>query len=67
MNQLDLSARMPLLDVQVEADERERDRDRLRAVVSRLRRIGIDDVLMDERRIAARQRVGAQLFIGFTL
>ena len=47
--------------VQVEADEPERQADRLRLRGRGLHGVRIDDVLMDERRIAVRQCVRGQL------
>src|SRR5207248_10246443 len=52
---LDLSTRQATLDVQVEPDQRERQRDGLRCFVGVLRRERCYDVLMNKRRVAARQ------------
>ena len=48
----------------IQANEGKGQRDRLRLGVCVLRREGIDDVLVNERRIAMRQRVAAQLVVG---
>jgi hypothetical protein len=60
---LNLSPGESLLDMKVEAGQGKREIDRLGQAGGALRREGIDDVLMDEGRIAALQRIGAQLVV----
>jgi hypothetical protein len=60
---LDLTPRQSFFDVQVKSDERERDPERLRAFISVLRRERIDHVLMDECRVAMRERIALQLIV----
>ena len=64
MRSLHAAAGPVVLDVQVHASQPERDRDRLGRLVGLLHRPRVDDVLMDERRIAVRERVAAQLVVG---
>ena len=59
MCQLDLPAGKLFLDVQVEADQRKGQFDRLVSFGAGLRAKGIDDVLMNKRWIAERERVTA--------
>lgn len=63
MCQLDLLAGKVFLDVQVEADQRKGQFDRLVTFGDGLRAKGIDDVLMNKRRIAVRERVITQLIV----
>jgi hypothetical protein len=52
-----------LLAMQVKTGKGERQGNRLGAFIRPLRRERIDYMLMDERRVATRQRVAAQLII----
>ena len=57
---LDLLSRPLPLDVQIQSDQRKRHLDRLAVLVGVLRGEGVDDVLMNERRVAEGQGIGAQ-------
>lgn len=63
MHSLDLPPRKLLLDVQVKADERERQLDRFRPFIRILRGKGIDDMLVNKRRIAMGKRVVTEFVV----
>lgn len=63
MCSLDLPAGELALQMEIQAGKRECDGDRLRRLVRMLRAVGIDDVLVDERRAGVRKRVRHQLVI----
>jgi len=52
---------------QVQTDEAHRQRDWLRPRGRRLRREGVDDVLMDKVRVSVRNRVGPQKVVRLAL
>jgi len=56
-----------LFDLQIQTDECKGYRDRLSSLIRVLSCERIHDVLMNERRIASRQRVAAQFVIGILL
>jgi hypothetical protein len=60
---LDLFAGKSLDDVKVETNERECDADRLGTLIGMLRGKGVDDVLVNERRITMCDRVAAQFVV----
>jgi hypothetical protein len=61
---LHLTAVEPMLSVEIEADERLHHDDRFRLGGCGLDRADVDDVLMDEGRVASRQRVDGELVVG---
>ena len=61
---LDLPAGHVLFEMQVEAEEREDDGDWFLLRVRALQRDRVDRVLVDERRVAVRERVGEELGLG---
>lgn len=63
MDALDVAPGHAALDVEVQADEREHDADWPGVSVGMLRRERVDDVLVNERGAAVRQRVAAQLVV----
>ena len=54
-------------NVQIETDEGESQTNRFCLFVGMLRRVGIDDVLMDKRWIAVSQRVTSKLIVKFLI
>ena len=61
MRRLNLPPRIAALEMEVQADERKGHADRLRLLRRALRRERVDDMLVNEVRVAVRQRVGGQL------
>ena len=67
MDPLDVPARSVLFHMEVQPNERERDLDWLGALIRMLSCEGIDDMLMNERRITMREGVRAQFVVGVLL
>jgi hypothetical protein len=67
VHSLDLLSGKLFFDLQIQPDECKGYRDRLSTLIGVLSRECIHHMLMNERRIAPRQRVAAQLVIGILL
>lgn len=63
MHALDLPSRESLLYEKIQAHESKGDGDRFAVIIGTLRGVGVDDVLMNERRIATSERVAAECVI----
>ena len=61
VRRLNLPPRIAALEMEVQTDERKGNADRLRLLRRALRRERVDDMLVNEVRVAMRQRVSGQL------
>ena len=67
MRTLDFFSGQSMVHMEIQANERKRESDRLGVFMGMLRRECIHDVLMNERRIAVRERIGAELVVRIVL